>query len=116
MRRNGPVPRLPGKGEPQARTRRYFDAAILDLQSFFEHRLKHMKMLDPRLCRESGGQVNVQFHHPMRGDGDARARMGAAGRAKVEADFTATVEASRLARLYRAGDKLPEGKRPEAET
>lgn len=48
------------------------------------------------------------------GDAEARARMGAAGRALVEEEFTAPVEAARLARLLRAGADLPEGKRPEA--
>lgn len=48
------------------------------------------------------------------GDGAMRERMGMAGRARVEADFTVTVEAARLARLFRAGNTLPEGKRPEA--
>ena len=47
------------------------------------------------------------------GDSALRQRMGEAGRAKVEADFTATTEAARLARLFRAGPDLPAEKRPE---
>ncbi|WP_127558657.1 glycosyltransferase family 4 protein [Nioella ostreopsis] len=42
-----------------------------------------------------------------------RQRMGDAGRAKVEAHFTATTEAARLARLIRSGPDLPPEKRPE---
>ena len=48
------------------------------------------------------------------GDGALRTRMGAAGRAVVETRFTATTEAARLARLFRAGAGLPAEKRPEA--
>lgn len=47
-------------------------------------------------------------------DAQARARMGAAGRARVAAAFSVETEAARLARLLRAGADLPEGKRPEA--
>ena len=48
------------------------------------------------------------------GDGALRTRMGKAGRAVVETQFTATTEAARLARLFRAGAELPGEKRPEA--
>ena len=47
------------------------------------------------------------------GDSAARSRMGALGRAKVEAEFTAATEAARLARLFRSGPDLPPEKRPE---
>lgn len=46
-------------------------------------------------------------------DSALRQRMGGAGRAKVEAHFTATTEAARLARLIRSGPDLPRDKRPE---
>jgi glycosyltransferase involved in cell wall biosynthesis len=46
-------------------------------------------------------------------DSALRQRMGNAGRAKVEAHFTATTEAARLARLIRSGPDLPPEKRPE---
>ena len=46
-------------------------------------------------------------------DSALRQRMGDAGRAKVEAGFTATTEAARLAHLFRAGADLPPEKRPE---
>ena len=48
------------------------------------------------------------------GDPALRNRMGEAGRAVVETQFTATTEAARLARLFRAGAELPAEKRPEA--
>ncbi len=47
-------------------------------------------------------------------DAEIRDRMGAAGRARVAADFDARAEAARLATLIRAGADLPAGKRPEA--
>ncbi len=47
------------------------------------------------------------------GDAARRDAMGAAGRARIDAEFTATTEAARLARLFRAGAELPPEKRPE---
>jgi glycosyltransferase involved in cell wall biosynthesis len=47
------------------------------------------------------------------GDDASRARMGTAGRRKVEAHFTARTEAARLAHLFRSGPDLPPEKRPE---
>ena len=49
------------------------------------------------------------------GDSAHRLRMGEAGRARVKADFTATTEAARLARLFRSGADLPPEKRPEVQ-
>jgi len=49
-------------------------------------------------------------------DSALRQRMGEAGRAKVEAHFTATTEAARLARMFRADHDLPPEKRPEAQS
>ncbi|MFV1876502.1 glycosyltransferase family 4 protein [Nioella sp.] len=49
-------------------------------------------------------------------DSALRQRMGGAGRAKVEAHFTATTEAARLARLIRSGPDLPQDKRPEVKS
>ncbi|WP_420398275.1 glycosyltransferase family 4 protein [Nioella sp.] len=46
-------------------------------------------------------------------DAEKRADMGDAGRAKIEAHFTARTEAARLAGLFRAGTELPPEKRPE---
>lgn len=48
-------------------------------------------------------------------DSTLRQHMGDAGRAKVEAQFTARTEAARLARLLRAGADLPPEKRPQVQ-